>query len=257
MLVALNEKLRYARMQVDELGPGAALRYKWERLKGRLGRHRAPYALKSKQAAAPVWVRPNSSDLYVFDQIFIEREYRCLDHVGEASLIIDCGANVGYSSAYLLSRYPKSRLIAVEPESGNFEMLRRNTDPYKARVELLHAGIWSRSAGLVVEQPQARGGKEWAFTVREARADEKPDIEATDLTTVWRNAGSPEISILKVDIEGSEDVVFSALEKPWLDSVRNLVVELHNDRCSKALFAAIDGKGFVVSTYGELTVCTR
>lgn len=255
--MALNDTLRFARKQFEELGLGATVRYKWEKLKGRFGRHREPYSLTSKHVDAPVWIRPDSSDLLVFDQIFVDREYRCLDAVADASVIIDCGANVGYSAAYFLSRFPKARLIAIEPESGNFAMLRRNTEPYSGRTELLHAGVWSRSAGLVVERPDARGGKEWAFTVREASAGEKPDIDATDLTTVWKNAGSPEISILKVDIEGSEDVVFSAPDKPWLDAVRNLVIELHNDRCSKALFAALDGKGFVVSTCGELTVFTR
>jgi hypothetical protein len=39
-----------------------------------------------------------SSDLHVFRQIFVEREYGCLDDLADVRLIIDCGANAGYSS---------------------------------------------------------------------------------------------------------------------------------------------------------------
>src|SRR6266851_3197344 len=160
--MSLSEKLGYARTQFRELGAAGAIHYKLARLWGRIFPRRAPYALRARRAEAPVWVRPASSDLMVFDQIFVEREYRGLDDVTEADFIIDCGANVGYSSVYLLSRFPK--------------------------------------AGLVVEEHDTSSGKEWAFTVREANAAEAPHVMATDLTSVWRNAGSPVISILKMDI---------------------------------------------------------
>jgi FkbM family methyltransferase len=254
---ALTDRMHYALLQLEELGLEGAIHYKWERLKERLGGHREPYALTSKHADAPVWVRPDSSDLLVFNQIFVEREYRCLDGVKDATFVIDCGANVGYSAAYFLSRFPKAHLIAIEPDGGNFAMLRRNIQVYSERAQALQAGVWSRAAGLIVQRPDAPGGKEWAFRVREASPTETSEIDATDLTTVWRRAGSPEISVLKVDIEGSEDVVFSAREKPWLDSVRNLVIELHNEECAHAFFGAIDGMGFKISRSGELTVCMR
>ena len=53
-----------------------------------------------------VYCRAHTSDLGVFRQIFIDREYRCLDDVQEPRLIVDCGANVGYASAYFLARHP-------------------------------------------------------------------------------------------------------------------------------------------------------
>lgn len=255
--MSLTERLGYARTQFRELGAVGAINYKLARLWGRIFRRRAPYALRARRAAAPVWVRPASSDLMVFDQIFVEREYRSLDDVTEASFIIDCGANVGYSSVYFLSRFPKARLVAIEPERTNFEALRRNTAAFGDRITCLHAGVWSHPTGLVVEEHDSSSGKEWAFTVREANAAEAPHVMATDLTSVWRNAGSPVISVLKMDIEGSESVVFDAPEKPWLSAVENIVIELHGADCSDALHRAIDGLGFAISTCGELTVCKR
>jgi FkbM family methyltransferase len=256
MLGLLNEKLRYARTQMAELGLGAAVRYKFERLKGRSVGHSAPYTLTSKHLSYPVQVRPGSSDLMVFNQIFVEREYRCLDDLEEASFIIDCGANVGYSSAYFLSRFPNARVVAIEPEASNFAALRANTRAFGSRISTLQAGVWSRPCGLVVERPETPTN-EWAFTVRESVAGEHADAIGTDLTTIWRDAGCPTISILKIDIEGSETVVLAAAEKPWLDSVENLVIELHDEHAETAFGKAIAGQGFSISVCGELTVCRR
>jgi hypothetical protein len=67
-------------------------------------------------------------------------------------LIIDCGANVGYSSAYFLSRFPYCQVIAVEADPDNFVILRRNLDRYEDRVRLIHVGVWSQKVGLVLSR---------------------------------------------------------------------------------------------------------
>src|SRR5690349_7835620 len=71
--------------------------------------------LTSRYLDRPVYARHNTTDLAVFDLIFVEREYRCIDGFELSGLVLDCGANVGYSSAYFLSKYPKCHVIAIEP----------------------------------------------------------------------------------------------------------------------------------------------
>jgi len=257
MWQALRRKLGNTRRQFAELGPGAALQFKAQRLRSRLAHRSEPYRLRSRCAAAPLWVRPGTSDLLVFEQIFVEREYRCLDDLDSAGIVIDCGANVGYSSAYFLTRFPGSRVIALEPERGNFECLRRNLLPYAGRVQLLQAAVWSQPGRLVLESPEFYGGKEWVYRVREPRAGEQPGIEAVDLGAIWREAGRPAISVLKIDIEGSEAAVFAAPDQSWLEAVQNLVIELHSEECGEVFSRAIEGQGFEVTRCGELTVCRR
>ena len=55
----------------------------------------------------------------VFDQIFIHQEYSCLQELKEPSLVLDLGANVGFSAAYFLSFFPRACVVAVEPDAGN------------------------------------------------------------------------------------------------------------------------------------------
>lgn len=187
----------------------------------------------------------------------MDREYRCLDGLKAPRLIIDCGANVGYSAAYFLSRHPGARVIAVEPESGNFRTLRANVRRFGSRVRTVRAGVWSHRCGLKVERSGYRDGREWAAWVRECRPDEAPDVRATDIQTLLRGSGEERISILKIDIERSELQVFSVNYKFWLSRCDAIVIELHDAECEAVFHQAIEGQNFSVSRCGELTVCIR
>lgn len=71
-----------------------------------VGRHRRgdeTFTLWTRCARYPLRCRANTSDIDVFYGVFVLREYACLDDVEDATLIVDCGANVGYSAAYFLS----------------------------------------------------------------------------------------------------------------------------------------------------------
>jgi FkbM family methyltransferase len=214
-------------------------------------------SMRSKYASTPLQCRGKTSDIEVFWQIFLHREYRCLDHVKSADLIIDCGANVGYSAAYFLSRYPNSQLIAVEPDMENFNVLQSNVDVYGERATCIHAGVWSKSCGLVFSPETMVAGKEWGRTVREAKEGERSDARALDIGGILEMSGKKRISILKIDIEGSEAAVFSENYESWIDKVDNLVIELHGAECEKIFHSAIANRGFALSRCDELTVCLR
>ena len=91
-----------------------------------------------------------------------------------------------------------------------------------------------------------RGGGAWAKQVREAKPGELSDIDAIDIPTVLERAGRHRISILKIDIEGAECVLFSAPNvSDWLGKVDCIAVELHDDthfgRCTDVFYRAIEG----------------
>ena len=191
----------------------------------------------------------------VFRQIFIQNEYAALDATKEVHLIIDCGANVGYSSAYLLSKHPQARLIAVEPEEGNFAMLQKNLSPYGDRVTLIHGGIWSHKCGLVVCRGTYRDGLEWSTQVRECEKGETPDVSAIDIKSLFERSGAGSIDILKIDIEGSEHVVFSGDCSGWLHKAKNVIIELHDDSCREVFLSAVASYNPSILYIGDLTIC--
>lgn len=239
------------------LGPAPAVRYLLTRARTRAFTPRAIFPLYSQRVQHPLYCRPRSSDGDVFIQIFVEREYRCLDEVRDAKLIIDCGANVGFASAYFLSAYPRADLIAVEPDPSNFTMLQLNLAPFGSRVRTVNSGVWSSSVGLKISEAAFGDGREWSRTVRPVKDGEKPSMMAVDVGSLLRDSGHERISILKIDVEGAERQVFADNYEAWLDKVDNLVIELHGPDCEEIFHKAVAPQGFAVSTCDELTVCRR
>jgi FkbM family methyltransferase len=219
------------------------------------------FTLVTELARHALRCRPGTSDLEVFDQIFVEREYSCLDDLEHVGLIVDCGANVGFSAAYLLSRFPGSRLIAIEPDPGNYEVLRANLAPYGRSATLVRAAVWSHPTGLTSSSAPYRDGKEWSHQVRECLPGEDADVTAIDVGSILRQFPGERISILKMDIEGAEGIVFGANDRSWIDLVDNIAIELHDDsafgNCSTVFREAISGRGFSVTRHGEITVCKK
>ena len=213
------------------------------------------YTLISKNSEFPLICRSNTSDISVFGQIFIEREYSCLDDLSDVELIIDCGANVGYSSAYFLTRFPKSRVICIEPDPSNFAILEKNLAPYKERVKLVNSGVWSHQTGLKILETPDLDWSAWAVQVRECNIGEVAEMQATDVGTLLKESDSDKISILKMDIEGAEAVVFAKNYESWLPFVDNIAIELHGSKASDIVLNTVAScKEFSISSSGELTI---
>jgi FkbM family methyltransferase len=235
-----------------KLGPISLIRLQ---LQKRYGSNQQLQKLTSRLLRHPVYARPGSSDLVVFDQIFVHCEYRCLDDLTDPKLILDCGANVGYSSTYFLSKFPGCFVVAVEPDPSNFEMLQRNLLPYEGRYTLIRAAVWPRAELLRFNKTVAGLGREWARRVEPADCDTMDDIETIDIPGLIARSPYKRVSLLKVDIEGAETELFGSEPRTWLRLVDNIVIELHGDVAKKSFFDAIDEKRFNISICDELTVC--
>jgi FkbM family methyltransferase len=217
--------------------------------------------VRARDADHPLTCRLRSSDLLTFEQVFLKRQYAQLADRSEPRFIVDAGANIGCASAFLLSRFPNAELLAVEPDPQSFELLCENLEPYGSRATARHAGVWSHTAELVMEEDRYRDGREWSHQVRPASPGEDAGIAGVDLARLMADAGHESVSLLKMDIEGAEAVVFSEGYADWIDRVETIAVELHDDSHfgsgSKAFAQAIDGHGFDVRRAGELTVAVR
>jgi FkbM family methyltransferase len=250
------DRLRKYAEAAANLGSLQTIHYVVQRIRQKI----APPTLltvRSKHAAYPLTCRRGSSDLDVFGTIYSEREYSCLDHVNSADLIIDCGANVGFASAYFATRFPDAQVIAIEPDPGNYNHLLMNIAPYGARIKPVRAGVWSKKCGLIVTDFPGGDGREWGRCVREAAPGETPDVYAIDIASVLTETSRTRVSILKMDIEGGEQYVF-AEETSWLELVDNLVIETHGAQCEAVVRAACERHGIDLHRFSsELLVGAR
>jgi FkbM family methyltransferase len=181
-----------------------------------------------------VYLRSRSSDVSTFWQVVSLDEYRMPPALAP-SVIIDAGANIGLSTAIFASRYPNSSIIALEPDSENFDRLKKNTKDYQ-NVTCLNVAIWYESTSLPwVDVGLGNVGYRLASTLSsDMAATPRGSIQAWSVPDLLSKLKLLSVSILKMDIEGAEVAVLTR-NNMWLSQVETLVVEFHDFKIRETL----------------------
>ena len=207
------------------------------------------FAVKLPGLTQQTWVRKGTSDWNAFKQVFIWKEYEY--PIGfTPSTILDAGANVGYAAQWFSRKFPDAAIVSLEPESSNFEMLKKNTVAYP-NVHCVKAGVWGRSCYLRII-PTHMGN--WGFRTEEIESQSGDSLKALSVNEVMQNENWDTIDLLKMDIEGSEKNVFANGADIWLPKVRMIFLELHDNifrDCSRTVFKALLNYDFSVDILGE------
>jgi FkbM family methyltransferase len=134
--------------------------------------------------------------------------------------IIDCGASVGLSTCYFKHLYPKSDIVAFEPDPRVFEILKRNCASWGANdIRLVPKAVWTREAAL----PFRNDGK-WSGRVEEEATGE--DVARVP-TCRLRDYLTQKVDLLRLDIQGAEvDVLLDCAD--LLGHVQYLAVDYHS-----------------------------
>jgi FkbM family methyltransferase len=246
---------RYA----QAIGWPAAIRLRLCDVQVRAGLRR-PFSLELRlnNAEFPLAMRTNTSDRDVLWQVFIQGEYNPVK-LSNPKTIIDLGANVGYASAYFLSKYPTAAVLAVEPDPDNYAMCCRNLAPYGQRARVVQGAAWPECSQLTLDKGTYRDGRDWATRVKPVAESSSSNADAQirgyDMATLISICESAEIDLLKIDIERSELELFSRNVESWLPRVKNLCVELHDAECKEAFSGAISNYSYGLSQTEDLTIC--
>lgn len=208
-------------------------------LRSKLTKSEELIKIERPDCKAPIWLRFPASDIPTYEQVFMTYEYDF--KVGShPSVIIDAGANIGLASVLFSNKYPNAKIIAIEPEAGNFEILKKNVAAYP-NVIPLRAALWHRNTEIDICNPD-RGN--WGFVTKEANTSlpiEKPTgqkVPAMTVDRIMEDHDIEHVDILKIDIEGAEREVFSD-SSAWIDKVDAVILELHeyaSPGCSRSFY---------------------
>jgi FkbM family methyltransferase len=161
-------------------------------------------------------------DFSIFPQASnIAQQYQRLLEQGETPLIIDCGGNIGLTTLWLSARFPRARIVTLEPDDDNFALVQANNAHLGERHLPLNGGIWNRSAGLRIINPESGAA---AYRVEEVSLNsEEAQIRAYTVDEVCELTGSDEALYVKIDIEGAQAALFESntdwVTRTWLISV--------------------------------------
>ncbi len=200
----------------------------------------------------PITGRAGTHDGAVFRQIYLWRELEA-PFPDAPQTIVDAGANIGVATRYLAHQYPGARIVALEIERDNLELLRSNV-AHLPRVAVRAQALWGHRARVAIENPASASD---GF-----RVVERPDgpIDAIGVADLLDELNLDTLDLLKLDIEGAEREVFDDHAESWLPRVRMLLVELHEryrPGCTAAMARVAAAGGYQVTTSGEYHLLSR
>jgi FkbM family methyltransferase len=208
-----------------------------------------------------IFIRGNSSDEDVFRQVFIVKEYNSVIQLLiinkiKVEYIIDAGANIGLASIVFSKAFPDAEIICVEPDSGNFNSLKLNTNNLK--VKLLKKAVWNCVTQLEIDK-NFRDGQDWSIQVKElskTKTSTKNIIETVTITGILVDKKWNSIDLLKIDIEGAERFIFDdQYDISFLCLTKCIAIEIHDEFDIRGkIQELLINKGFLLFENGELTI---
>ena len=172
----------------------------------------------------PFCYRPGTTDLLVLEQVFLDGEYH-VEPIEPESIryIVDLGSNIGVTAMFWAQRYPDARMVLVEPDPDNFKLLKRNTAAFQDRCLLLKAAVSDKCG----ETSFFKSDREYGHSILKGD-DSVSEIQVRTLTVseVLSEADFPRVDLLKMDIEGGEQIVMPTIGA-WAHAPRYLIAELH------------------------------
>lgn len=174
--------------------------------------------------------------------------------LGPNPLVIDIGANVGYFSFWLFSKYPKAIIHAFEPFPPNIKLLTSYIEKHPQFNFNLHRKAVAGKPGTFDLHYNADDEFSTSAALSDNKEGSQIQIEAITLPDFLQKEKINQIDWLKVDCEGAEYGIFRELSAEILAQTQIVTLENHHSdlpgETQADLVKTLEGHGFKVKTNG-------
>jgi len=148
----------------------------------------------------------------------------------QVNTMIDLGANLGEITLYFCKQNPKIKILAVEASPENFEILKSNCKFqyfFTDNIILVNEAVSDQngeieiSSGLGSENTIMLDGSFGANVKRKK-------VKAETLVALLERYNLDSIDFLKIDIEGSEPLLYGSLIK-IISGIKSLIIEISHE----------------------------
>ena len=192
-----------------------------------------------------------------FDQAYI-RGFPAAVRQKPIRTAVDVGANVGYFSLFLLSRFPGVRVWAYEPIPVNFELLEqyRHAHPDLQLQAVPKAVTAPACRTLTLHYDRSDRYTTSASILSESEHSDTLEVEATSLADILADHQLGELDFLKLDCEGSEyDILYQSPDQ-FLERIQRIAIETHPGPTGREQSATLADflrkSGFELNREGDL-----
>jgi FkbM family methyltransferase len=179
-----------------------------------------------------VFYRPATSDPLAIYQVLLRRggkaEYY-LPTALEPKVILDIGSNIGASILFFHEQFPTAKIYGFEPHPETYRILQMNVGSIPP-VEVFNYALGATDQKVSIEFDGADFSR---FMAKVEGADWCGPLTPTDCQMkhageVMKNLGVTRVDLIKVDCEGAEYDVLTALPEEMLRQCKWIVGEMHD-----------------------------
>ncbi|HLX80417.1 MAG TPA: FkbM family methyltransferase, partial [Burkholderiales bacterium] len=192
---------------------------------------RGVYAWRTGDGA-DVHFRRGTSDVGIIYDVLLKpgrkAEYWLPEEL-EPRTILDIGGNIGITSRYLAHFFPGAQVHAFEPVPANLELLRSNTAG-NVRIHVHPYALGPADGEITLGSPDPSGYNQGGYSAFTTTADgETICAPVRSVESALGEAGMGVADVIKIDTEGAEYSILSAIPEPVLGGARWIYGELHTE----------------------------
>lgn len=202
------------------------------------------------------------SDYMVFDQIFNYKEYEVIlgmikiNNIShQKNIIIDAGANVGYTSLFFNYHLSNPFIYAIEPSFDNAQLCFKNfaLNNFSGNLHFYQRALSHESGMTFNLERDFRDGKDWSITTKNV---EEGEIKGITIGEIIKEHKLEYISLLKIDIEGAERFIFNKdVDLSFLKITKIIAIEIHDEfNIRDSVCSILKEYDFYLFECGELTI---
>jgi FkbM family methyltransferase len=176
-----------------------------------------------------IYYRPGTSDGAMIYDTLIKSEYY-LPASLQPNVIVDVGSNIGGSIIHFHRLFPSARIYGFEPHPETFRILELNVSRMPS-VSVFNFGLGDSDQKLEIP---FKGTDFSVFSTGQSGPLNKNapvvSCEVRNIATALPALGIEKVDLIKIDCEGSEYDILTALPQNLLAGCKWIVGEIHDDK---------------------------
>ncbi|GIW61804.1 MAG: FkbM family methyltransferase [Patescibacteria group bacterium] len=194
-------------------------------------------------------IRLHSFDMIILNEIYILNLYLPFTSLIKKGDVIDIGAHIGIFSVFAVHTFKPHRVLAFEPYTPNFSLLKKNIEYNKLTSIILPiklaVGERNGKGNLFIDEKNTGGHS--LHTNLLSKSEHKEIISITTLDNIFTTHSIKNCSILKLDCEGAEYDILKAASDETLKKIQLIILEYHPNYSLEKLQSFLKNKGFIIS----------
>lgn len=197
-------------------------------------------------------IRRNRWDAYIVRETFTDKVYhKGIAQLGENSVLIDIGANIGTFAVFAAIQNKKIKVYSYEPFEENFLLLKENValNGLEQEIKTFNCAIGDTECEKEVFLKDSN-----ATSSLYEKDGKEVRIKVITLKDVFVDNNIQTCDLLKVDCEGAEYEIFYSTPSDIFDKIKMITMEYHEEYGTgtrEELKTFLEKQGFQVSMQKE------